>query len=80
MDLRWGSNYTLSAFVGRSINPGESGNDWAGQLKIGRRTDLWEYGADINYLGPERSFRNGSAWEVLAPDSNLGREAVEGKR
>ena len=53
LNLRWGQNYSLTAFLGRSINPGEEGNDWASQVKFNKRTDLWDYGTELNYLGPQ---------------------------
>lgn len=53
INLRLGENHYATGMVARSINPGESGNDWAGQIKAGLRSDLWEYGGEFNYLGPE---------------------------
>ena len=52
-DLKLGENHYVTGMVARSINPDESDNDWAGQLKAGLRSDLWDYGAEFNYLGPQ---------------------------
>lgn len=52
-DLRVGDNHYVTGMLARSVNPDESGNNWAGQLKAGLRSDLWDYGAEFNYLGPE---------------------------
>ena len=53
LNLSTGRNYYLTAMVSRSINPGDSGNDWGAELRLGQRTDLLEYGMEFHYLGPE---------------------------
>jgi len=51
--LRFAQNHYVTAMIARSINPGPDGNDWGGQIRAGLRSDLWEYGAQFHYLGPE---------------------------
>ncbi len=51
--LKLGENHYVTGMLARSVNPDKSGNDWAGQLKAGLRSDLWDYGAEFNYLGPQ---------------------------
>lgn len=70
LDLRAQSNHYLSGMVARSINPGEQGNDWAGQFKGGLRSDLWEYGAEFSYLGP--SFDVGEVGYITQVDRRRG--------
>lgn len=53
MNLRFQDNHYITSMLARSINHGAAGNDWAGQLKAGLRDDLWEYGLEFNYLGPD---------------------------
>lgn len=51
------SYHYISGMLARSVNPGEKGNDWAGQFRAGLRSDLWDYGVDFNYLGPQFDVR-----------------------
>jgi len=53
LNLRFQDNHYLTTMLAHSINHNGSGNDWAGQVKAGLRSDLWEYGLEFNYLGPE---------------------------
>jgi len=53
MDLNFGRNHYINGMVAHSINPGITGNNWAGQIKAGLRADLWEYGAEFTYLEPD---------------------------
>ncbi len=53
INLNLGENHYISSMLALSINPGTTGNDWAGQMKAGLRSDLWDYGAEFTYLGPD---------------------------
>ncbi len=53
LNLRFQDNHSITTMLAHSINHNGSGNDWAGQIKAGLRSDLWEYGLEFNYLGPD---------------------------
>ncbi len=53
VNLQSQNNHYLTSMLARSINHSAAGDDWAGQLKAGLRSDLWEYGLEFNYLGPD---------------------------
>ncbi|MFC1529530.1 DUF5916 domain-containing protein [Gemmatimonadota bacterium] len=53
LNLRFQDNHSITTMLAHSINHNGSGNDWAGQIKAGLRSDLWEYGVEFNYLGPD---------------------------
>jgi hypothetical protein len=53
LNLRFQDNHYITTMLAHSLNHNGIENDWAGQLKAGLRSDLWEYGLEFNYLGPD---------------------------
>lgn len=51
--LRMDDNHYVTGMLARSVNHGQRGNDWAGQIKAGLNSDLLDYSVEFNYLGPQ---------------------------